>query len=273
MNDIDPNQKYDALTPSEIIYYRDRLRASRYCALADAEGFHEICFAIEALGLRLHKKLKDLGTYKNELRELSTLSVSLTDLSKEHPSQFKTFDALFRIIRNARNDAMHSGIYARHATAAAIELSIGIEEALMKQATQNGDIETKVHDLMVKTPVTIESWSLVASARQLMLMHSFSFLPVKLNRKWYLLSESNLTRYIKIDPNSKEKRTDEKYILSQSIQEASASGLRLTKAELVKPSDNIYDLLTNEDYEQTRIWLVADGNNKLCGILTPFELM
>ena len=40
----------------ERIYYRDQLRAGRYTGLADAEGFLDICFILEALGLRLFDK-------------------------------------------------------------------------------------------------------------------------------------------------------------------------------------------------------------------------
>lgn len=45
----------------ERLYHRDQLRAGRYAALADAEGFHEICFALEALGLRLYGEKENLG--------------------------------------------------------------------------------------------------------------------------------------------------------------------------------------------------------------------
>ena len=41
------------LEPHERVHYRDRFREARYAALADAEGFGAICFALEALGLRL----------------------------------------------------------------------------------------------------------------------------------------------------------------------------------------------------------------------------
>ena len=42
---------------------------------------------------------------------------------------------------------MHIGAYARHATEAAIELSIGLEEALM------ANFERKVKDVMVNAPI------------------------------------------------------------------------------------------------------------------------
>ena len=39
-----------ALEDMERLHYRDQFRAARYAALADAEGFGEICFALEARG-------------------------------------------------------------------------------------------------------------------------------------------------------------------------------------------------------------------------------
>lgn len=39
----------------ERMYYRDQLRSARYAALADAEGFQSVCYALEALGMRVGK--------------------------------------------------------------------------------------------------------------------------------------------------------------------------------------------------------------------------
>ena len=103
----------------ESLYHRDQLRAARYAALADAEAFREICFAIEALGFRLLGRQADLGAYEPKLRELGKKSVVLTEMSQCHPGTFSNFSSLFYLMRNARNDAMHTGAYARHATAAA----------------------------------------------------------------------------------------------------------------------------------------------------------
>ena len=40
---------YSEFSIDERIYYRDQLRAGRYAALADAEGFYSICFALGIL--------------------------------------------------------------------------------------------------------------------------------------------------------------------------------------------------------------------------------
>lgn len=247
---------------SERIYHRDQLRAGRYAALADSEGFLGICFALEALGLRLLGVQADLGKYKDSLHVLSRDSVVLSDISSSHSDKFSRFDSLYELIRRARNDAMHTGVYARHATAAAIELCIGLEEALMKQQHPSN----VVADFMVKSPIIVEPWQPIAHARQLMLTHSFSYLPVKLEC-WMLISEGAMARYIQ---NS----TSWKKTLASSIEEASINGLKLTPAKVVSLSDNVIELLrSSDDGVSPSLWLVRDAHDGLCGVLSPFELM
>lgn len=244
----------------ERLYHRDELRAGRYAALADAEGFHAICFALEALGLRLSGKKAALGDYKTALSDLARSSVVLSQLAQTHPERFSRFHTLFSFVKSARNDAMHTGVYARHATAAAIELCIGLEEALMKEQRI---LRQTVQDFMVKTPVTIEPWQPVAHARQLMLTHSFSFLPVFIGT-WKLLSETGLARYMRSDK-------DWAGLLSRTIEHA-APKLKLIDARVVHLADEVAPLLAEKEPE-TRLWLVVDEHDRLCGVLSPFELI
>ena len=248
----------------ERLYYRDQLRSARYAALADAEGFQSVCYALEALGMRLLGKRRDLGSYLRPLRDLATKSATLNELAVEFPSRFSSFDGLFAQVRNARNDAMHSGVYARHATEAAIEICIGLEEALMSQVNEP---RKTVADFMVKSAVVVESWQPVAHARQLMLTHSFSFLPVYLDR-WRLISETAVARYLR-------GTGDWKSLMSTPIGRAADGRLALLDARVVRPADSAIELLNNVDLdrEPARIWLVEDSPGRLCGVLSPFELM
>jgi hypothetical protein len=109
--------KAKPLTATERLYYRDQLRTARYSALADSEGFHAICYALESLGVRLHGRKADLGTYRRRLKQVAMESAVLSELKNRFPYSFTEFDALFDLVRTARNDAMHTGVYARHATA------------------------------------------------------------------------------------------------------------------------------------------------------------
>lgn len=257
------------LQSDERIFYRDQLRSARYSALADAEGFHEVCYALEALGLRLHGSKAALGEYKRGLKQLSLDSEVLNELTQSYPNIFTAFDALFDLVRTARNDAMHTGVYARHATAAAIELCIGLESAIMKDKPL---IRHQVKHYMVKSPVSVEPWQPVAHARQLMLTHSFSFLPVK-HGGWKLISETNMARYLQFGISSGGKLSD---LLAQTIEDAGCNGLLLLQAQMVELDNEVNTLLqplSDASQTETRLWLVEDGTGKLCGVLSPYELM
>ena len=255
------------LGPTERIHYRDKLREARYAALADAEGFGLICFALESLGLRLLEKEATLEKYRSHIGELAAESPILTDLPDKFPSKFKSFSALYQIVKKARNDAMHLGAYARHATTAAIELCIGLEESLMMNSARI------VGDLMVTSPVIVESWQPVASARQLMLMHSFSFLPVRMNDSWWLISELCLAKYLEANFSTK------RDCLGQTIEVAKSNGLEMIHIkdeELLQVNTAVSDVLQRSSVTNcTMLWLVVDAAkpSHLVGVLTPFELM
>lgn len=250
------------------MHYRDRLRAARYAALADAEGFGEICFTIEAIGRRLLGKEATLGKYTDLVRNLSNRSLVLSHLAQEQPLLFTRFDALYEAVNAARNDVMHTGVYARHATTAAIELCIGLEEALMEN---NQHSRKTVADFMVKSPVLIEPWQPVAHARQLMLMHSFSFLPLQINDEWKLLSELAMAKFLYHNPKRKES-------LATPILEATKASrdkrLELLDAKTVKGSQHVGSLLEPANLQDhSNLWLVTDDLDRLVGVLSSFELM
>lgn len=246
------------------MHHRDQLRAARYGALADAEGFPAICFALEALGMRLLKRKADMGRYEEKLIGLAEDSVVLTELSLRYPQHFGKFEALYNLVKSARNDAMHTGAYARHATVAAIELCIGLEDALMKEQKIP---RTLVEDFMVKSVVIVEPWQPVAHARQLMLTHSFSFLPVMVKDQWMLISELALARYLRRGAVWNE-------LIAAPIDYAHEHGLELVQARVVGLKDEVRNLLDNADKNVTpRLWLIEERHGKLCGVLSPFELM
>ena len=123
-----------------------------------------------------------------------------------------------------------------------------------------------VEDFMVKAPVTIERWQPVAHARQLMLMHSFSFLPVFID-EWKLLSEVAMARYLRGGGIWNK-------MLAATIEEASNAGLCLVKAEVVNLKREVTELLnTTAKNSSPTLWLVEEKPGALCGVLSPFELM
>lgn len=262
-----PDPELRELNSEECVYYRDRFREARYAALADAEGFGAICFALESLGLRLLGKQATLERYKPRIAARAEKSIVLTELAKNFSWRFKSFEALFRTVQTARNDAMHIGAYARHATEAAIELCIGLEEALM------ADVERTVGDVMVTSAIAVERWHPVAHARQLMLMHSFSFLPVRLCESWYLVSELGLAKFLGVKSEEKMSR------LAETIESAKIAGMEMLEIcdeDLLRTNMPVADVIQRPLVQNgPMLWLVVneDHPEHLAGVLSPFELM
>jgi CBS-domain-containing membrane protein len=162
---------------------------------------------------------------------------------------------------------MHIGAYARHATKAAIELCIGLEEALM------AEVDRTVGNLMVTSPVTVAHWQLIAHARQLMLTHSFSFLPVRLGSSWWLISELGLAKFLSVNREAKKIR------LGLTVQDAKAANMEmieLSEHDLLRATMTIDDVLQKSPMKNgPMLWLVVDDihPDHLAGVLSPFELM
>jgi len=79
------------------------------------------------------------------------------------------------------------------------------------------------------------------------------------------VSEYGLARYLRADTNWAK-------ALSLTI-EAAAEKLQLIDATVVRPDDEIESLLKDNADKETRLWLVEEQQGRLCGVLSPFELM
>lgn len=251
----------------EARFYRDRLRDARYAALADAEGFGQLCFAIELLGSRLCGAKIGLGQYEKCLKCLAANALNADQ-----------FDALYRRVMDARNDAMHTGAYARNAAQAAVQLSLILEEGLMNKN------DLTVADCMVTTPVYVEGWHTLGYARQLMLVNSFSYLPIFHGDKWHLISDMAMAQFFQRLENSEEKKEFEAKPIKVVLPPLDASPAPLRLLALI-PVDNprvrstpLTELLSGDAHPHPGLWLVVnakdgEGLKQLVGVLSPFELM
>lgn len=246
------------LEKDEMIFFRDRLRVARYGALADAEGFAQLCFAFELLGSRLSGQKLGLGKYKDQLKCLAKNSLNSD-----------RFDAFFRRVLHARNDAMHTGAYARNAAQAAVQLSLILEEGLMDKSSMT------VADYMVTTPMYVETWHTLGYARQLMLVNSFSYLPIFHGESWKLISDIAMAKFFQ-SLKSDDRKTFEAQSIQNALDQGAEKSLKLTEAIPVIRDKPVCDLLDGEDHP--RLWVVVnsesgDGAKQLVGVLSPFELM
>jgi hypothetical protein len=256
-----------ALSTEERAYHRDRLREARYAALADAEGFSQMCFAIEGIGKRLNPKARGLADCKNVLKNLAQTSALLPD-DQDEPRAVKPFHVLFTSLREARNDAMHTGAFARHVASDAVTLCLVLEDALMvEKKSDDKNMRRSVGDFMVSSPVVVHPWQTVEHARQLMLLNSFSYLPIWHDKQWWLIADIAMAKYLRPDWPARSR-------LKKTLKQAAPDGLIFTSVETVERGAAVTDLLGQK--APPGLWLVLDKSypvDHLVGVLSPFELM
>jgi hypothetical protein len=191
------HDRHNQLTvePPQNSFFRDQLRSARAVALADAEGFHAVLRVVELIGQQLGKNISGLGRYKTMLSGLASASPLATDLPSQWPEYHTEFGALFDEMRQARNDAVHQGAYARTLTDHTVELSIILEDALMTDAS-------KVSQFMVRNVVDAKPWHPVSYVRQQMLSHAFSYLPICHADAWKLIPEYAVARLLRNAPSN-----------------------------------------------------------------------
>lgn len=175
------------------IYFWDQFREARARALRDAEAYQEILFSIERFGAALTGKIGTLWSYSDDIADRARASPLAEDVPYEHREWHVPFPALYEVVRDARNDALHHGAYARHLTTHATQLVLVLEDALNEQATSVGDY-------MVRDPLCAFPWQPISLVRQQMLANNFSYLPIWDDRgeesRWRLVSDHVVANYL-----------------------------------------------------------------------------
>jgi hypothetical protein len=254
------------ISPEARLYFRDQFRNAIASAQRDAEGFQEILFTIEKLGVTLSGEISSLGKYKSYINNFVESESSREVVAKLLPQIHLPFSELFDLVKDARNDALHSGAIARHITMNAIRLAIVLEDALMSHAKY-------VREFMVRDPVCAYLWQPLSLVRQQMLANSFTYLPIQDNTfepyVWKLIADYEVAKYLHSANNIKERNA----LLAKRVQDAVTEGkLQLTQALTCNPNQNVQEITST--YPQVP-FLVVDNNNPitLLGILTAFDLL
>lgn len=252
------------LTSEEKVYFRDELRKARAAALRDAEGYQEVLFSIERFGSKLIRKGGTLADYAGPILSIAGQSVLARRIPKRWKECHTHCPHLFDMVKDGRNDAMHQGAYARHLTTHAIELALVLEDALMAEANRVGDY-------MVREPTCAYLWQPISFIRQIMLINSFSYLPVAIEgergKQWRLISDYAIARYLRQDRDKRDTR------LATSLHGAiEDDGLDLDEASLCKTDTSVSDALKMSDGRPVLVY--RDGApDELLSIVTPFDLL
>lgn len=242
--------------------------------MADAEGFTEILFVIEELGALMKRKVIALGQYRESLRELAARS-PLSWEGTESPNT-KRFEWLFALVKDARNEAMHQGASARHATDRCVDLCLMLEDAL-------ATFRSTVGHLMVVGVVEAKLHETVSAVRRTMLSHSFSFLPVQLEGgHWSLISDAEVARFLRQHHETCSRADRLAMPLSAALgggvsEATSGTALRhircVNAASYVAEEDDVNSVLAR--IGERPVLVTSDGQptGRLVGILTSFDLL
>lgn len=246
------------LSYDQKIYFRNLFRDARAKALNNSENFEDIIFALENLGKVLTGKEMSLGRYKDEIYDLAKQSVLADKIPEASPAFHTNFCSQFDLVKNERNSAMHEGVFARHLTQHAIEISLILEDALMKG-------EREVKDYMVRNPICAYDWQPISFIRQNMLANSFSYLPIFYKEEWRLISDLEISRYIQESKDDKDRRERLSICFYKS-------GIEPTKTKNVNAKESIDKVM--KDWKGLPVCVTVENSSKeIVGILTPFDLL
>ncbi len=226
------------------------LREARSLVHRDAESFDQAAATLEHIGQLLQGEVgTGLGSYENVLLSLA---------GQAPRTNAQRLRELFKTVKEARNDCVHTGAFIRNHVLSLVELLLILEEAICVNGRFAGD-------LMVRGPVTAELWHNVATVRRNMLTNSFSFLPLHAHGQWRVVSDRSLVTYLHVPSNAERNRR-----LGATLEIAILNGLQLDQALLVSSETPVADVRSSITHLPV---LIIDDSQNLLGILTAFDLL
>lgn len=208
----------------EAIYFRNRFRAARAAAEKSDRDCMDILYALEDFGQVLTGRMQALEGYQGCVTEF----VKTHYPDKDRPQYQIGFGRLYDIVRQARNNAAHKGARSRYFAPRAVELSLIMEDALMRAAKAD-----KVKDYMAASPVVAELWQPLSIIRKEMLTNSFTHIPYLDDKgEWFVVSDSDIARYLR--PCGIYKKDMLNHTLKYALKE---KGICASKPQVVCPDD------------------------------------
>ena len=169
------------------LHFLREFRAARAKVQADAENYVAVWNVVESLG----KYLK-VNNYRGHHGQLKAEKVLLDTFFRDPEDIPISFDRL----RQARNAHVHEGAVCRTLGTHAVDLSLAMEDALMKEVS-----DQKVEAWMVPDPLVAQRWQTVSEIRRALLSGGYSVLPFWWEEKkdWYFICDFSVVRYLRDD--------------------------------------------------------------------------
>lgn len=257
------------LDSQKALYFRREFQQARDQAFRDAEAFEGIIHVVERMGCYIKEETGVLGRYVDCLTDFAKDSALAETIPSEHRTHHIPFGKLYQMVKDARNDAMHTGAFARHLTVHAVELALVLEDALEAKI-----LEPRLCDYMVRNPVCAELWQPVSFVRQQMLVNSFSYLPIRPdNDEWKLISDREIARYLRSSPSNEIRKQRLAKKLSEAINDGDAKIELGPKVTLRSDETLVVDMIKEFNGNPVLLYKKNDEQKNIVGILTAFDLL
>lgn len=205
-----------------------------------------ICFVLEELGQRLRgQKETGLGRYRDAL-------VRAVD-----ENQRDAFASRLERLIEARNDKAHQGVSARKAVNHAVFVGTVLENGLVANMVT-------VDDLMVEGVLFAEPFMTLAKVRELMLSHSFSFLPVQLPDAYALIPDFEVAKLRRTSTGDGWKR-----LQGQTVKQLLEAGVLSTVPAKVVHTGTLLNAC--KESLSAEPWLIQNDVGHIIGILSAFD--
>lgn len=236
---------------------RRNLRSARAEVLANSEGFEVVVHAIEMVGRPLCPNGNSLGAYARPIRVFVRTALSW----EEGSEQDRALQAGLFLLKQTRNDYAHQGVHARNASAEAVAVALLLEEAL-----SYGWNDVCVENVMVRRPVVAQQDDTLAEVRRLVLLHSFSSVPILIDGEWKLISDRWMAEQLfKLSGGARGKR------LREPI---SAFSDDLPKATVCEPTLRVGSIpLVAGQLPELVLVAETPDSRALLGVLSPSDLL
>ena len=253
----------DCLEIDAAIHFRTRFKLARKSVERDNNNWIRIIQVLESLGQTLVGRQGTLRTYEGAIYRFVRNNYSVKN---PYPNYRADFRRLYTIVRQGRNTATHEGAHGRYFAPRVVELSLILEDALLRFARAN-----KVKDYMSVNPVTVQTWEQLNSVRGLMLQNSFSHIPYFDGETWRVVSDIDVVRYIRPVGDYLKERIDD--TLAQAIE----TGLPVHTPMTAQPDSLIRDVVSDmNQLDRGHLPVLVyytQHSEHLLGILTAFDLM
>lgn len=246
------------------ISFRGRFREARAAVEKDGSDCMAIIHVLEDFGQVLTGKMGTIEKYQKCI----TAFVSVHNPADAFATDYHIeFDKLYRIVRNSRNRAAHEGARSRYFVPRVVELSLMIEDTLMRQAQAD-----ELKDYMVTSPVIAYTWEPLSIIRKAMLSNSFTHIPYRRGGKWSVVSDSAIALYLRFGGNYDAAK------LNTTLEEALTGGMKSHECPIVaSPSTKVYEVLHQvrkcDPSNVLPILVTHPKEDYLLGILTYSDLM